>query len=52
MGWIISIVLLIAAAISVNSDLMIAAGLFAIAGSVEFLSDKKTDKKKEEDAKQ
>lgn len=36
MGWIISLILVIAGCISSDSLLIIAAGLFAIAGSIAF----------------
>lgn len=39
MGWIISIILIIAGAASGISDLMVAAGIFAIAGELGFIRD-------------
>lgn len=38
MGWVFSIALLIVGGITGNSSYVIAAGLFAIAGSVSFLA--------------
>lgn len=39
MGWIMSIILIIAGAVSGISDLMIAAGIFAVAGELGFIRD-------------
>lgn len=36
MGWLIGIILFIAALINSDTGLMIASGLFAIAGAIEF----------------
>lgn len=45
MGWFLSFSLLILGAIVQEYSLFVAAGLFAIAGSIEFLSSRKGDDK-------
>lgn len=44
MGWIASFALLIAGLIVKDPQIMIVAGLYAIAGSIEFLSTTKKEK--------
>lgn len=41
MGWLISLIMLVAGCFKGNDILVVTSGLFAIAGSVEFLSNRK-----------
>ena len=48
MGWLFALVLMIVGIMDSNTDLIIAAGLFGIAGAIAFANEKKITVKTEE----